>query len=912
MTGENLCPRPLFLSALLLALAGSVPASGQSPRVLYTWNGTGNVQSWFKNFGANTLAIENTTAGELTVTEMGTAGSDFALSDDFNVISEGAPTNTIGGLDATGLSAIEFDMGHNGTADVNVQFFVQASAGATYVSLGPDLAVSPGIKTYSAPLAGLAPDQIAYIRTVGINVREHADQGNLVWTIREVRTVGPALTERFIVTHEPGTSDNGLQGAFVNYNNASVEGNDGGQNQTGLSQNLGEPPAGNTGSLHWVDLASGPGAAVSWVNGTIFNGNTFNERPADLSNYQKLVLRIAATNVVPDTVFETTVGYFFQTGNYAFSTAGSNQTLRADGEFHDLEFPIASIPNLAFVVGHGVAFQPHTGGDLAIDVDSIQVVTIQFTDCNSNLVPDERDLLEKTSKDCNANGVPDECDIASALSADCDKNGIPDECDTAGPPDAQVLYTWAATGNTQGWEKRFGDNESSPENSIDGELTALETGASVGKGWALGDGFNQIVENGPSSGGLDLTGRTSLEFDLGHNGLGPVNVQFYLQATPDFQFIALGPDQAIQPGVATYSAPIDFLTPAQIAYNRVVGINIRDHTGEGNLTWTLREVRAIGTKLRQRDFATHGPDALDGGLQGAVVAFDFVAVSGNDGTQNQTGLLHNTGPLPPGNTGSLRWTDLQSANGGAVAWFDGTVFKGSTFNERPTDMSNFQQVIIRMAATNVTPDNEESVGVQYILQTANFQSHQAGPAQDLPADGKFHELVFPIGDIPDRAFVDAHVIDLLDHQNGDLIIDVDNIRAVSTTPTPSDCNGNLIPDSCDIKNGAPDANSNGIPDSCEQVTATFRRADSNGDGALDISDPIYTLAFLFTGGPAPACPDSADSNNDEAVDISDAVYSLAFLYTGGADIPPPGPQTCGADPDGTTLGECGYSPDLCR
>src|SRR5258708_4724893 len=103
MNGEILSPRPLFLSTMLLALVYSFPASGQSPRVLYTWKGTGNIQGWTKNFGANTLTIENTTDGELTVTETGTAGSDFALSDNFNVIFEGASSDA-GGLDATGLS----------------------------------------------------------------------------------------------------------------------------------------------------------------------------------------------------------------------------------------------------------------------------------------------------------------------------------------------------------------------------------------------------------------------------------------------------------------------------------------------------------------------------------------------------------------------------------------------------------------------------------------------------------------------------------------------------------------------------------------------------------------------------------------------------------------------------------------
>ncbi len=878
-----------FLFALFLGLSATGFTSGQSPRTLYTWSGTANAQKWFKNFGTNTLTIENAIEGELTVTETGGAGTDFALSDDFNEISEGAPT--IGGLDATGLSGLEFELGHNGTGNVDVQFFAQASAGANFVALGPDQSIAPGMSTYSAPLSGLAPDQIVYIRTVGINVREHIAEGDLVWTVREVRTVGAPLADRSIVTHEPGTSDNGLQGAFVNFDNTAVEGNDGGQNQTGLSQNVAEPPAGNTGSLHWVDLASANGAAVSWVNGTAFNGNTFNERPADLSNYQKIVVRMAATNVVPDSVSEVGVGYFLQVGNYEFKSAGPNLGLPADGQFHDLEFPINSIPNLAFTVAHGVKVQPHPSGDLAIDVDAVQGVRIQFTDCNSNLVPDERDIIEKTSKDCNADHIPDECDIQSGLSGDCDKNGIPDECDTAGPPTVQVIYTWAGTGNPQLWEKRFGTNESTPQNSNDGELTAEEAGQ-PGTFWALGDGFNLISENAPSSGGLDLTGRTSLEFDMGHNGVGAVNVQFYLQATPGSQYIALGPDQAIQPGMATYGAPIDFLTGDQIAYIRVIGINIRDHLGEGNITWTLGEVRALGTPLRQRDFATHGPDSSDDGLQGAVVAFDNAAVQGNDAGPNQTGLSHNTGPEPPGNTGSLRWTDLQGQNGGAVSWFNGTVYTGSTFDERPTDMSGFQEVIVRMAATNAAPVDELEVGVQYILQTANFQSHTAGPAQMLPADGKFHELVFPIGDITDRAFVDAHVIDLLDHSNGDLLIDVDNIRAVSTEPTANDRDGNRV------------------PDSCEQVS--FRRGDSNADGAVDISDPVYTLAAMFTGGDPHVCPDSADSNNDEAVDISDPVYTLNALFLGGDPIPEPGTGRCGPDAAGTALGECLYPQDKCR
>ncbi len=65
-------------------------------------------------------------------------------------------------------------------------------------------------------------------------------------------------------------------------------------------------------------------------------------------------------------------------------------------------------------------------------------------DCNSNGVPDRKDIRKGTSLDCNKNGIPDECepsqdcnangvcddeDIKKGTSKDCNKNVIPDECE---------------------------------------------------------------------------------------------------------------------------------------------------------------------------------------------------------------------------------------------------------------------------------------------------------------------------------------------------------------------------------------------------------------------------------------------------------------------------------------------------
>lgn len=84
----------------------------------------------------------------------------------------------------------------------------------------------------------------------------------------------------------------------------------------------------------------------------------------------------------------------------------------------------------------------------------------------------------------------------------------------------------------------------------------------------------------------------------------------------------------------------------------------------------------------------------------------------------------------------------------------------------------------------------------------------------------------------------------------------------------------------------------------------FVRGDSNGDGQLDISDPIRTLNYLFAGGVNVACMDAADANDDGGVDISDAVFCLNFLFAGGKDIPPPISKS-GMDPTEDAL-SCGF------
>lgn len=114
-----------------------------------------------------------------------------------------------------------------------------------------------------------------------------------------------------------------------------------------------------------------------------------------------------------------------------------------------------------------------------------------------------------------------------------------------------------------------------------------------------------------------------------------------------------------------------------------------------------------------------------------------------------------------------------------------------------------------------------------------------------------------------------------------------------------DCDGDLVPDSCQIASGdSRDRNANAIPDECE---LNFVRGDCNGDGTLDLSDPIFLLGFLFGVGNVTSCIDACDANDFGGVDLVDAAYLLASVFSGTPLPAYPFPE-CGVDPSADIWG----------
>ena len=92
------------------------------------------------------------------------------------------------------------------------------------------------------------------------------------------------------------------------------------------------------------------------------------------------------------------------------------------------------------------------------------------------------------------------------------------------------------------------------------------------------------------------------------------------------------------------------------------------------------------------------------------------------------------------------------------------------------------------------------------------------------------------------------------------------------------------------------------------VPLAFRRSDCNDDGAVDISDAVCILNWLFLGGMVPGCIAVTNTNGDADADISDATYLLNHLFLGGPAPVDPFPE-CGP---GTLALGCVTPPKGCQ
>ena len=90
-----------------------------------------------------------------------------------------------------------------------------------------------------------------------------------------------------------------------------------------------------------------------------------------------------------------------------------------------------------------------------------------------------------------------------------------------------------------------------------------------------------------------------------------------------------------------------------------------------------------------------------------------------------------------------------------------------------------------------------------------------------------------------------------------------------------------------------------------EATPSFVRGNCNGDQAVDISDAVTILFYLFLGEQEPRCLQGCDINGNEQVSIDDAIGLLRYLFSvDGFVIPAPAP---GGDCAPSQEGSCELS-----
>ncbi|MBI4584929.1 MAG: hypothetical protein HY717_13025, partial [Planctomycetes bacterium] len=97
----------------------------------------------------------------------------------------------------------------------------------------------------------------------------------------------------------------------------------------------------------------------------------------------------------------------------------------------------------------------------------------------------------------------------------------------------------------------------------------------------------------------------------------------------------------------------------------------------------------------------------------------------------------------------------------------------------------------------------------------------------------------------------------------------------------------------------------GFPGSALRA-ADFGRGDGDGSGAIESSDALRILHYLFRGQGPLECEDAADADDSGALDLTDPITILLHLYLGGPAPPAPFPA-CGSDPTPDPL-DCRYFP----
>ena len=528
-------------------------------------------------------------------------------------------------------------------------------------------------------------------------------------------------------------------------------------------------------------------------------------------------------------------------------------------------------------------------------------------DCNGNSTPDECELADGTATDCNGNGILDECDVVSGASLDCNGNTTPDECEISPTELDEFFADDPATG------KVFGASiAASGQRALIGAYGDATNGANSGAAYIFRRDMATWVQEAkllPADGGagdhfavgLALSGDVAVVGapldDVTGSDSGSAYVFRYdgqnwsqeAKLTPS----DTTPGQYFGYGVAISGETIFVGAPLDDQYGEASGtVYVFGREGanwvqQGKLTRPDGHVAQIfGLSLAADDdtlvvgafydneSATNAGAAYVYRLTGGTWELEAKLRASDGGSNDTLGTA----------------VDVQGdyAIVGAPGDDDGGTDAGAAYVFRRIGATWSEHAKLAPGGLVDGDYAGESVhiGNGYALLTS--LGHDEG-ATDVGAVFPYQLLGSnwsPLGMlIPDDAHagnafgIGLAVIDATaligaagDAQGGQNAGSVYHFDLAA-----GDCNGNGVPDDCDISDGtSTDLNGNGRPDECEAL------GDLNCDGVVDLVDiDAFVLAILRPAQYAAQYPDCdttrADCNGDGVADLFDVDNFVALI-----------------------------------
>ncbi len=471
-------------------------------------------------------------------------------------------------------------------------------------------------------------------------------------------------------------------------------------------------------------------------------------------------------------------------GSVGYDISGATPLVVSGGSFIGLQATASLLSgsqySITFLTSYGSMFSecdPSGGSGL---------------DCNGN------GILDDCETDCQPNGIPDECDISAGTSQDCNGNGLPDECSPDTDGDGEVDDCDADD-----------DNDGVPDQNDPSRVNPQVCGDTDGDecdDCAIGvDGFGSLPDGDPTNDGVDSDGDGFC--DIGDpcpldnpddtDGDGVCDV---LDACP-------GEDDTVDPdndGVPT-------------ACDNCPGDSNSDQSdcdGDG-----VGDVCAIAGGASQDCNSNTVPDNCenDCNCNGIDDFTDVAAQTSDDCNGNEmpdecetVRATVESPPLSPFGIGfpvSYTWASPPGMSGDLVL-----IFSATGDLESPSEAVNVDL-------------NGVFVGTVFGVGAA-----------DCPAVADTDQLPVSAGDFNSVVGGGDAVIGMVTTIAVDPFLCPSSIAVSIAYPVVSanDCNGNGVPDSCDILTGeSQDLNGNGLLDECDACLLAGDCGDLDANNITD-------------------------------------------------------------------------------